>query len=406
MMHPDHVSGYLPVVARVLKGEDPNMTAPKLHLHLFQQSGGLKVKTILADTWYEDPNNLFEDVTEPTTLVIPVEGAITKYDNCGYYGAQTYAKVLAQAAAHEHIQGIVLKMDSPGGSADGSFDFAEAVAEAAKVKKVVAFADGLMASAAYRVAARASSIVAKPGSIIGSIGTMVSFRDYTEYFEEKGIKEHRIYASKSTDKNADYEEAIKGNYVPMREQVLDPLNELFLKEMRDARNLPEAALTGKVFDPVEAKKLGMIDSIGNMKDAMSLATGKQKTPTNNSSIKNETMKLGQSILAFLGLTTQPEQLSQEQLDQLEGLAGENARLSQELDAAKAAKATAEETLTTMTAERDEWQQKAETYGKQPGEKPTSVKKDEDAEIDLEVFENEDVKNIVKAGQNKKNQQPK
>jgi len=327
MISPEHAAAYLPVVARLLNREDISgqFSTEKITLQLHASNG--KVLPILADTWFENPDTLFDNLEEEATLVIPVQGPITKYDNCGFYGAQTYAKVLASAAANNKITGILLHMDSPGGSADGSYDMAEAVAAAAKVKPVIAYADGLMASAAYRVAARATTIVAKPGSIIGSIGTMVTLHDYSQRLEDMGITEHRIYATASTEKNADYEQAIKGNYDPMRTQILDPLNNMFLQEMRDARNLPEAALTGKVFDPTEALKLGMIDTIGSYADALAAATTTAKT-NSNSSTKKTPMNLGKAVLAFLGLTSQPDQLSQDQLDQLETLAGQNARMQE------------------------------------------------------------------------------
>jgi ClpP class serine protease len=60
----------------------------------------------------------------------------------------------------------------------------------------------------------------------------------------------------------------------LQNEWLDPFNEMFQAEMRDLRNLPEEALTGKTYDPIKAKQLGMIDMIGNLNDVINLLTGK------------------------------------------------------------------------------------------------------------------------------------
>lgn len=232
------------------------------------------ITTIEADSWVNAPHEAFNQLAADSTVIIPVQGAMTKYDNCGYYGTNSYSTLLKQAAMSSNVKNVILDIDSPGGTADGSTDLLEAVSELASSKFTVAYVNGLAASAAYRIAAGANLIVAKQGSVIGSIGTMVTLTDYSEYLAKMGVKEININAQGSPDKNKIVEDALAGDFTGIQNEYLDPFNELFKYEMRALRNLPDEALTGKIYDPIKAKELGMIDMIGNMNDVINLLTGK------------------------------------------------------------------------------------------------------------------------------------
>jgi ClpP class serine protease len=384
MISDNHAQTYLPLIARMLNGEQIGDLISDQQVNPIIITNG-KVVPISADTWKENPSTVINNISEPSTLVIPVCGPITKYDNCGYYGAQTYAKVTTAAADSNMVTGIFMVWDCAGGTADGSYDFAEAVAYAASKKTVVSFADGLMASAAYRIAARGTTIVAKPGSIIGSIGTQVEWMDYSERLAAMGAKRIKINATKSIHKNEDSDEAERGNPEPIRQQILDPLNELFIGEMRAARNLPEEALTGKVYDPNEALRLNMIDHIGTYDFALSLLDTFTDKP-NTSTKKQQSMKieLGKSILAFLGMEAQPESLTADQIGKLEGLAGENLSMIDQLRQSQEALGAANAQLTALgaqleaqTAQIATLEEKVVTLGAKPGDTATQVSKETD-----------------------------
>jgi len=420
---------YLPRVQKFLEGEEVDLPAARLQLTAMLSSGSQKTFTITADTWEEEPDHLFDDLEEDAVMVIPVEGVITKYDVCGWYGALTFAKVIRSAADHKHVKSLVLNLDTPGGTADGSYDFAEAVAYASSKKPVVSYINGLTCSAGYRVAARSSLIVAKPGSVLGSIGTMLSFYDDSARLAMQGYRLITINADGSPDKNADSEAAIKGDFAPIRESLLNPMNDLFLQEMKAARNLPDEVLTGKIFDPIKSLSNGLIDVIGNMEVALKAATENLHPTTNATLVKAaegsqnfsdkpkydmKLPKLGASILAFLGLSEQPEQLSEEQVVKLEGLAGQNLRLQQDLETAQRLAGEAENnlnattaqyqsatatissleesiaqkdaTITDLTSERDALAAKVEELGAQPGALGTTAKSKKDDITPVVKFE--------------------
>ncbi len=110
--------------------------------------------------------------------IIPVSGPIFRYANLftemsGATSLQAVANDLQLAADDTRIRGIVLNIDSPGGQANGIAEVAAAIREVTKRKPVVAYVDGLAASAGYWLAAAASEVVLGQTAIIGSLGAVV-----------------------------------------------------------------------------------------------------------------------------------------------------------------------------------------------------------------------------------------
>jgi signal peptide peptidase SppA len=133
--------------------------------------------------------------------VVPIMGALSRRgdfftDILGWATYEGLAATMAELAADRSIAQIVLRVDSPGGTVFGVEDAAQAVADAAKRKPVIAIADGLMASAAYWVASGATEIVATPGSELGSIGVIAVHTDISGALERDGVKATEIKAGK------------------------------------------------------------------------------------------------------------------------------------------------------------------------------------------------------------------
>jgi protease-4 len=147
----------------------------------------------------------------------------------------------------------------------------------AKGKPVVALAD-LAASAAYWVASACDMIIASNdiSSEFGSIGVMISFADMAPYYEKEGVKVHTVYAPESTHKNLPLENAMKGDYALLQDEVLSPLAKQFQKTVKKNRSgklddKAEGILNGKMFYSDQALKNGLIDKIGNLEFAVKQA---------------------------------------------------------------------------------------------------------------------------------------
>jgi len=228
--------------------------------------------------------------------IVMIDGPVMKYDYCGAAGTMTMGQAIMAANQDDSVQSIVLYMDSPGGSVDGT----EALANIVKgsQKPVVAYVNSMMASAAYWIGSGAKMIVSDGSNkgfnaTIGSIGTMASWIDRKGMYERQGAVVHEVYATESTDKNGDFHKMNQGDYTQLIQEVLDPLNETFLSAVKENRsgklNLEkENVLSGKKYNAKEAVKNGLIDKIGTfemaIKESLTLAK-KQK-------------KMEQSVTAF------------------------------------------------------------------------------------------------------------
>ena len=242
-----------------------------------------------------------------------------------------------EADQHPNISGIILYIDSPGGTVDGTQAFADKV-KACKTP-VVTFIDGLMASAALWIGSSASRIIAQNSTTeIGSIGVMVQFADMQPMWEQEGVKFHRINADQSRDKNKTFTDALNGDYSGIKNEQLNPLAEQFIAAVKANRpNLPDSVFTGKVFFAEDALSLGLIDEIGSLDAAIaavsSLSASEGTTSDSSAStqipkpiLKTMDLPILISLLQVSAIETTDEDiyLNEQQLQAIENLLKENA----------------------------------------------------------------------------------
>jgi protease-4 len=235
-----------------------------------------------------------------SVAIISIDGPIMKHDNCGDPGTKTFESLIFAADANPNISAIILQCDSPGGTVDGTQSLANVIK--ATTKPVVTFVDGLMASAMYWAGSSADYIMANSATDrIGSIGTMISFNDMQPVWEKMGVKFHEVYATQSTDKNAAFAEARKNNYDRIKTEMLDPLNNHFVSSVQENRAgkfdiKKENIFTGKVYVASDAVNNGLIDSIGNLNQAIDKAFELAGSPSTQNQPKKNMSKL--KIAAF------------------------------------------------------------------------------------------------------------
>jgi ClpP class serine protease len=189
------------------------------------------------------------------------------------------------------------------------------------------------------------------------------------YWEKQGVVFHEINASASTDKNAAFAEARKGNYEPLVEQVLDPINEVFMATMRKHRGLKDELMTGKTYIASAAIANGMADRIGTLDQLVE-------------HIKNVNSKTTMSTKKGLfGLTWGGDDAPAKAAEEIQQLQAQTEDLSAKLVDANAqlkqaqeALATANAALATATEERNQYKALAEKYGAKPAGTPTVAQK--------------------------------
>lgn len=215
----------------------------------------------------------FGKAPEGSVAVIQLRGDMMKEGTMCSYGTEEIAALMREAAASKKIIGIRLDIDSGGGAVDAIAPMLDAISFArSKGKPVVACCD-LCASAAYYVACHCDEIMADNdiSAEFGSIGVMMKFPDYAKYYESHGVKIHTIYSDLSTQKNAPFEAALKGDYKSIKEETLNPLAREFQEAVKSHRkNLDlkvEGILNGRMFFARDAVENGLIDSVGSRSEA-------------------------------------------------------------------------------------------------------------------------------------------
>lgn len=209
--------------------------------------------------------------------VIPVEGVLARKPDPFemLYGVEDSAEILGMvesAANNPQVRGILLNVDSPGGFITGGPEVADAVKEAGKVKPVVAWTGGTMASLAYYIGSQSGTVVGSRSAQVGSIGVYTTAVDLTKVYEQMGVKLEII-----KNKEADYKAA--GAYglsltdaqrTLIQEQVQSSFKD-FAKAVTSARPQVSAdAMKGQVFTASESKKNGLVDRVGSMGFALGL----------------------------------------------------------------------------------------------------------------------------------------
>lgn len=225
---------------------------------------------------------------------VQLSGTLMKHESSMEESTSTVfaRRALRQAAADERVIAIVLRIDSPGGTVSGTDDLGADVAAINATKPVIAYAEDLMASAAYWIGCQSRAIYANSKTaLIGSIGTFMGLYDYSEAAKQDGI-EALVFATgelKGTGfpgtKVTEKQRAYLQNLVD-ENQVL--FNEAISKGRGISAEDVERLATGEVWKAGEAQRLGLIDGIDNFDAVLAYAAGLAKT-TNTPQKGSDTM---------------------------------------------------------------------------------------------------------------------
>ncbi len=221
---------------------------------------------------------------ERGVALIPMDGVMAKRMNLfsrisGGASTELIARDVRNAVADPKVKSIVLMIDSPGGSVDGTQSLAAVIRQAAAEKPVVAWADGMMASAAYWAGSAADSIfLASDTTFMGSIGVVSQHVDMSEYQKKMGIKTTEIYAGKYKRIASEYAPLSKEGHATIQDMV-DTLYSIFVGEVANHRGVSvETVLKdmadGRLFIGQQAISAGLADGVSSLEGLIDqLATG-------------------------------------------------------------------------------------------------------------------------------------
>ena len=219
------------------------------------------------------------DNSENEIAVIVADGDILpgKARN-GVIGSDTFAEELRKARTNEKVKAIVLRINSPGGSALASDVMWREIMLATKVKPVIASMSDYAASGGYYLAMGCDTIVAQPTTITGSIGVFSVLFDISSFLDNKiGITFDEVKTGEAgelvtfTRPLTDVEKAV---WQKKTEEIYNS----FTAKAAAGRNMPVEELrkiaSGRVWTGAQAKERGLVDVLGNFEDAVDIAAKK------------------------------------------------------------------------------------------------------------------------------------
>lgn len=333
--------------------------------------------------------------------MLPLFGSMSKYGDMCSYGTQDLIKMKDAMNADPDIDAIVMVTDSPGGSVLGIQEFGESLKN--NPKPVVAFVDGDMASAAYWAGANSSHIMMNSQertAAVGSIGTLYVHVNQSKLIADKVGEVKIIRAPQSVDK------ARINSIEPLTEDLeagivaeLEDLTNYFIETVTNGRGAAlkagkENIFTGKMYKGKEAKKLGMIDSVGTINDAIDKAaslakSGSFKSLKSSNSNNSQMFSLknwlsGKSAAEGETMVVSAEELTQLRADMQEAsqlndtLTAENTQLKDEKTTLTASNAELAEQNAQLEEENASLQAQVDELEKQPDATSSKVSKEGDA----------------------------
>ena len=174
----------------------------------------------------------------------------------------------------ENIHGIVLRIDSPGGSVAPSQEIYNAVLKAKENNtKIFASLGNLAASGGYYIASAADTIVSNPGTLTGSIGAIMAFSNMEELMNKVGMQPEVIKSGPFKDTGS-FSRPMSKDERALLQAVVDDVHEQFVGAVAAGRNLPFKEVAqiadGRIYTGRQALKLKMVDKLGSLQDTIDL----------------------------------------------------------------------------------------------------------------------------------------
>lgn len=230
---------------------------------------------------YSPSNDETEEASSNRIAIIYANGEIMSGEgNDETIGSERISRAIRKARTDDKVKAIVLRVNSPGGSALASDVIWRETILAKKVKPVIVSMGDLAASGGYYIACAADTIFAQPNTITGSIGVFGIIPNMQKFFKNKlGITFDGVKTSKFADLGtvsrplSDAEKMIFQNEV-------NKTYDTFTKKVADGRKKSQSYIDsigqGRVWSGKEALANGLVDKLGNIDDAIASAARKAK----------------------------------------------------------------------------------------------------------------------------------
>jgi len=217
-----------------------------------------------------------ENPSKPAIGVLIASGTIVDGEGApGQIGGDAFAQRLRDLAEDDELNAVVLRIDSPGGSAFASEVIREAVLDLKKAGKPVVVSMGAVAaSGGYWIAAPADQVWASPTTITGSIGVIGAIPNFSRGLSELGINSDGV-GTTALSGALDPTRPLSEDVIAMVQAGVDDVYRRFLTIVSEGRSLEQARVAelaeGRVWSGIRAHEFGLVDELGGLDDAVAAA---------------------------------------------------------------------------------------------------------------------------------------
>jgi len=210
--------------------------------------------------------------------VLIVDGVITEGEESSGFGggsgatARSLIKSIKEIRNDDAVKAVLIRINSPGGSAAASQAIFDELIKLKKEKgvKIVASMGDMAASGGYFIAAAADKIVANPATLTGSIGVIMHLANYQGLMDKVGVKSVTIKAGRLKD-IASPDRPMTAEEKALLQSIVDDTYDQFLTAVAQGRKMTMAQVKplaeGKIYTGRQALKVKLVDQLGNGEDA-------------------------------------------------------------------------------------------------------------------------------------------
>lgn len=216
--------------------------------------------------------------------VVYAEGEIVNGSgNDGEIGGDRFGKIFSKIRENDQIKAVVLRINSPGGSATAAEIMQREIKLTRQIKPVIVSMGDVAASGGYWIASDSNRIFAEPNTITGSIGVFGVLFNGQQLGNNNGITWDTVKTSEYADQQT-ISRPKSAQELAVYQRSVDRIYNLFLQKVSQGRKLPTAKVAeiaqGRVWSGTAAKEIGLVDEIGGLNVAIEYAAKQAKLDNN------------------------------------------------------------------------------------------------------------------------------
>jgi protease IV len=194
--------------------------------------------------------------------------------NSDNIGSDDFREAIREARRDDKTKAVVIRIDSPGGSALASEAMWQSVRQLAKEKPVVISVGSMAASGGYYLASSGDYIIADPTAIVGSIGVVGGKFVLHDLFAKLGLNTQSFLRGKNADlfsESTEWDDQQRAEVTNWMKETYDQFTQRVMTTRSGKIKDIDAVARGRIFSAKEAKELGMVDEIGGVEKAIAYA---------------------------------------------------------------------------------------------------------------------------------------